>query len=161
MAGLDVDLAFLLNQSSYALAARLGGELSRLGISFRDFCVLMKADETERTQNAVAELAMLDKTTMVSTLDRLEQAGLAERRVSSTDRRARVIAVTPKGKRVLTKAYEVTNGAIDGSLSVLAPKEREIFLQALTKLVEGPLATPSHTRPVRRKNVRAVQADQS
>jgi MarR family transcriptional regulator for hemolysin len=158
MAGLDVDLAFLLNQSSYALAARLGGELSGLGISFRDFCVLMKADETERTQNALAELAMLDKTTMVSTLDGLEKAGLAERRVSDTDRRARVVAVTPKGKRVLAKAYEVTNGAIDGTLSVLQPNERKEFQRSLTKLVEGPLATPSHTRPARRKEVPAVPA---
>lgn len=156
MAGLEVDLAFLLNQSSYAFAAQLGGRLSRLGISVRDFCVLMKAGEEERTQNAVAELAMLDKTTMVATLDGLEKAGLAERTVSRTDRRAKVITLTRKGRRVLAQAYEVAQQMIDETLSVLTTRERETFLTALTKLVEGPLATPSHTQPTRRKRVPAV-----
>ncbi|MEK8105286.1 MarR family winged helix-turn-helix transcriptional regulator [Micromonospora sp. M12] len=41
----------------------------------------------------------MDKTTMVVTLDQLERAGLAERRPVPTDRRARLVAVTPAGRR--------------------------------------------------------------
>jgi len=48
--------------------------------------------EAERTQIQIAELAYLDKTTMVVTVDALEKAGLAQRRQSSTDRRARIVA---------------------------------------------------------------------
>lgn len=155
MSELRVDLAFLLNQSSYAFDAYLGTALSRLGISVREFCVLMKAAEGERTQNAVAEAAMLDKTTMVVTLDGLEHAGLATRKVSSTDRRARVVAITPKGRRVLTKAYAAANEAVDEVLSALTEEDRAAFLRALTLLTDGPLATPSHTRPVRRRQVPA------
>ena len=44
----------------------------------------------------------LDKTTMVVTVDELERAGLAERQASSTDRRARIIKVTPAGRRCRT-----------------------------------------------------------
>ena len=114
-----VDLSFLLNQTSYALSAKLSGALAGLGITVRDYCVLMKAAETERTQNVIAELAGLDKTTMVVTLDGLEHAGLAERRVSSSDRRARVIGVTARGRKVLGRAYAVVAAVYDEVLDPL------------------------------------------
>ncbi|MGH3434798.1 MAG: MarR family winged helix-turn-helix transcriptional regulator [Thermocrispum sp.] len=153
-----VDLAFLLNQAAYAFSAQLGAALADLGITVRDFCVLLKAAEEERTQNVVAELAMLDKTTMVATLDGLERAGLAERRVSSSDRRARMVAVTAKGRRLLDKAVAAVDGAVDDALSVLDPADRDAFLRSLTALTDGPWATPFHvTVPQRRRQVRPAQ----
>lgn len=151
-----VDLSFLLNQASYAFAAQLGGALSGLGLSVREFCVLMKAEPGDRTQNVVAEMAGLDKTTMVAALDGLEGAGLAERRVSPSDRRARVVALTPKGRKLLQKAYVVVEEAMESSLSVLDDATRRTFLEALATLVAGPWATPSHTVPQRRRQPRAV-----
>jgi MarR family transcriptional regulator, transcriptional regulator for hemolysin len=151
------DLSFLLNQAAYAFSAQLGRALGDLGISVREFCVLMKAADGERTQNAVAELAALDKTTMVSTLDSLERAGLAERRVSSADRRARVVGVTPKGRKLLQRAYDRERDLLDESLGQLDPGEREGFVEVLTTLVAGPWATPSHTRSVRRRQARPAR----
>lgn len=158
MTGLKIDLAYLFNQSAYAFSAQLGAELADLGITVRDFCVLMKAEEGEHTQNRVAELAMLDKTTMVATLDGLEKSGLAERRVSSSDRRARVVGVTSKGKRLLAKAYDVYNAFVDERLGALSDEDREVFVRALTTLTDGPLATPSHTQPQRRRQPRPASA---
>lgn len=159
------DLSFLLNQSSYALAAQLGAALADLGITVREYCVLLKAEGEgdaageERTQNVVAELAALDKTTMVVTLDALERAGLAERRISSTDRRARVVAVTAKGRRVLTRAVAVVDEVNAQALDVLHPAARDAFVDALETLTAGPWATPSHTAPAqRRKQVRAASS---
>jgi MarR family transcriptional regulator for hemolysin len=63
----QVDLSYLLNQASYALTAQLGAALEEIGITVREYCVLWKADEAERSQSAIAELAGLDKTTMVVT----------------------------------------------------------------------------------------------
>jgi MarR family transcriptional regulator, transcriptional regulator for hemolysin len=150
-----VDLSFLLNQAAYALAAQLGAALADLGITVREYCVLMKADEQERTQIAIAALAGLDKTTMVVTLDGLERAGYAERRVSTTDRRARVVAVTPEGRRVLHAAYGVVAGVVDRALLDLDEVRRAALVDALEILTAGSLATPSHTAPQRRKQVRA------
>ncbi|MBO0811971.1 MAG: winged helix DNA-binding protein [Microlunatus sp.] len=151
MSGIRLDLAFLLNQTAYAFSARLGTALRGIGVNVREFCVLMKAAEEERTQNAVAELAGLDKTTMVSTLDRLEKAGLAERRVSASDRRARVVAVTAKGRKVLERAYAVYDEVIDQVLGVLEPDARDGFIDALQVLTTSSCASPSHTAPQRRK----------
>src|SRR3954453_5008520 len=46
----------------------------------------------------------IDRSTMVSLIDQLEDAGLATRRTSAKDRRAREIAITPKGRRLLQRA---------------------------------------------------------
>lgn len=151
MTGIRLDLAFLLNQSAYAFSAQLGMALRDLGINVREFCVLMKAAEEERTQNVVAELAMLDKTTMVSTLDALERAGLAERRVSATDRRARVVAVTAKGRKILDRAYEVYDEVIERSLEGLEPAARATFVETLQTLTSTTWASPSHTTTLRRR----------
>jgi len=148
-----VDLSFLLNQASYALAARLGAALDQIGISVREYCVLWKADEQERTQTAIAELAGLDKTTMVGTLDALERAGYAERRVSSTDRRARVVAVTPAGRQVLHRAYGVVGEVVEDVLRDLSEVRRAALIDALEILTLGSLSTPSHTTPQRRRRV--------
>jgi DNA-binding MarR family transcriptional regulator len=148
-----VDLSFLLNQASYALAAQLGAALDQIGISVREYCVLWKAEEQERSQTAIAELAGLDKTTMVGTLDALERAGYAERRVSSTDRRARVVAVTPAGRQVLHRAYGVVGEVIDRVLLDLDEVRRAALVDALEILTLGSLSKPSHTSPQRRRRV--------
>src|SRR5918997_7171224 len=46
----------------------------------------------------------IDRSTMVALIDQLEDAGLAKRRPSATDRRAREVAITAKGRRLLQRA---------------------------------------------------------
>ena len=101
----DVDLMFLLGQASHALETEMTAKLQALGVSPRAHCVLAHAlRRGELTQSQLAEQCALDKTTMVVTIDELERAGLAERRPSSTDRRARIIAVTEAGERIVAEA---------------------------------------------------------
>jgi MarR family transcriptional regulator for hemolysin len=151
-----VDLSFLLNQAAYALEARLGSALAEVGISVRDYCVLMKSAETDRTQNEVAELAGLDKTTMVVTLDRLERAGLVQRRVSELDRRARIVTVTEAGLGVYERARRLVDATNRDVLTALTASDRSAVVRGLTQLTsgEGLLASPSHVAPQRRKQVR-------
>ncbi|CAM5391938.1 MarR family winged helix-turn-helix transcriptional regulator [Streptomyces tanashiensis] len=66
--------------------------------------------EEERTQAQLAEIGHMDKTTMVVTVDALDKAGLAERRPSATDRRARIIAVTEAGAEVAHRSQEIVDG---------------------------------------------------
>jgi MarR family transcriptional regulator, transcriptional regulator for hemolysin len=151
-----VDLSFLLNQAAYALAARLGNALAEVGISVREYCVLMKSAWVERTQNEVAELAGLDKTTMVVTLDRLEKAGLVQRRISDLDRRARIVTVTGDGLAVYDRARRIVDATNHEVLASLGPGDRKGLVRGLSQLTagEGLLAHPPHVAPQRRKQVR-------
>ena len=147
----QVDLAFLLAQASHALNARLAGRLADLGVTPRDHCVLSKACEGDFTQGQLAEKASLDKTTMVVTLDGLEAAGLAERRPSATDRRARIVAVTERGAEVAERSQRIVDDTFAEVLATVPDESRDAFVSALVGLVEGPLASPAHTaHPIRR-----------
>ncbi|HJY65875.1 MAG TPA: MarR family transcriptional regulator, partial [Streptosporangiaceae bacterium] len=88
------DLSFMLAHVSHVLATRMTAAFAEIGITPREYCVLHHATTGELTQIELARLSDLDKTTMVVTLDELEEAGYAERRPSRTDRRARVVVVT-------------------------------------------------------------------
>jgi DNA-binding MarR family transcriptional regulator len=148
----SVDLSMLLNQSGYALTSRLSAALEQVGISVRVYCVLAKAAEGDYTQSQLAELAWMDKTTMVVTLDEMEARGLAERRHSPGDRRVRVIAITAKGRQLLGRADRIVQDLYDGLLADVGPRDRDVFLAVLQRLVAGPLAAPFHLeKPTRRR----------
>ena len=145
-------LCWLLTRASYVLETKLTAALEALGIPPRSHYVLTTAMTGEHTQIELARLIGLDKTTMVVVLDELEAAGLAERRPSKTDRRARVIHVTKAGERLLRKGDELIHEVYDEVLAPLAPRERQAFLDSLGKLVHGSLAEPAEcAQPVRRR----------
>lgn len=153
-----LDLMLLLAQAKHSLETELAEALATIGSTPRIQCVLVKAMEGERSQSQLAELATIDKTTMVVTMDALEREGLAERRPSATDRRARVVAVTEKGRRRAAEGEAIIAGIVDDVLGTLPEAHRAVFVDSLRQLVEegGRLATPVHTvRPLRRRAVRA------
>ncbi|MEU1393499.1 MULTISPECIES: MarR family winged helix-turn-helix transcriptional regulator [unclassified Nonomuraea] len=149
------DLSFLLDHTSHVLRTRMAAALGELGLTARMHCVLVHALEEERTQIQLAEIGDMDKTTMVVTVDALEKAGLAERRPSSTDRRARIIAVTEKGAQVARRSQEIVDGVHAAALGSIPGDEREVLVRALNRLVTGHLETPAEApQPVRRARER-------
>jgi MarR family transcriptional regulator, transcriptional regulator for hemolysin len=150
------NLCWLLSRASYTLTTELTAAFESLGIAPRAHAVLAAAATGEHSQTQLARMVGLDKTTMVVTLDELEATGLAERRPSPTDRRARVIAVTEAGERKLREAEEIADAIRDDVLGTLSEDDRRVFLGALTQLVGGRLAEPVHcAQPVRRRAPRS------
>lgn len=159
-AEIRADLAYLFDKASQSLAARMTAALDEVGITPRGYCVLSKAMPGELTQGELAEIALLDKTTMVVTMDHLEGAGLARRTPSPTDRRARIVETTDEGVRVVGAARSIIDGVFDDVLGVLSPEERTVFLDAMVKLVgaSGPLSGAAQPAgPPRRRSSRTVQ----
>ena len=152
-APLASDLCWLMARTSHALMTELTAALEQSGISPREHSVLVTALTGSYTQTELAKMVGLDKTTMVVTIDDLEAAGLAERRPSQADRRARVIAVTPAGARKVRAAEKVLDRVRDDVLAVLPDDERDVFLRALGRLACGRLSEPvACAQPVRRRN---------
>jgi MarR family transcriptional regulator, transcriptional regulator for hemolysin len=145
------DLSFMLAHASHVLATRMTAAFAEIGITPREYCVLYHAAPAELTQIELARLSDLDKTTMVVTLDELEEAGYAERRPSRTDRRARVVVVTDEGRRLVAAGHEIADRVHAEVLAELPPASRQVFMDSLTHLVTGLLAAPVECeRPVRR-----------
>ncbi|MBT2235701.1 MarR family winged helix-turn-helix transcriptional regulator [Nonomuraea sp. NEAU-A123] len=137
------DLSYLLDHTSHVLRTRMAAALAEIGLTARMHCVLVHALQEERTQIQLAELGDMDKTTMVVTVDALEKAGLAERRPSSTDRRARIIAITEKGAEVAEQSQAIVDGVHQAALDALPDDEAEVLLRAMNRLVKEHLAAPA------------------
>jgi MarR family transcriptional regulator for hemolysin len=154
------DLSFLFDKASQGLTARMNAALAELGITPRGYCVLSKAMPGELTQGELAEIALLDKTTMVVTMDHLEKSGLARREPSPTDRRARIVRTTDAGCEVVERARKIIDGVYAEVLGVLPEPQREALLDALVTLVgqDGPLAAPelAASRPRARRSSRTI-----
>src|SRR3954470_17039169 len=143
------DLTGLLNLAGHILANRLSAALAEVGLTARMQCVLVHALEEERTQIQLAALADLDKTTMVSTVDEMERRGLAERRPSATDRRARIIAVTEKGRLAAEEGQRIVDRVHASALSSLPAAARAALAEALDLLVNDTVAVPGGVRRAR------------
>src|SRR4051794_8358464 len=79
----------------------------------------------------------IDPSTMVALVDTLEGAGLAKRRPSATDRRAREVVITAKGRRQLERARKMVLEVEGEVLRGLSADEREQFLALLRRALES------------------------
>ena len=79
----------------------------------------------------------IDRSTMVALVDQLESAGVAKRRPSATDRRAREVAITPKGRRLLQRARRMISQVEDEVLAGLSAAERRELLTLLRRALES------------------------
>jgi DNA-binding MarR family transcriptional regulator len=150
------NLNWLLAQAHHALGSELAGAFASSGISTRGHSVLGAAMTGAHTQTELAELVGLDKTTMVVTVDELEVAGLARRRPSSTDRRARVIEVTELGEQKFAEGSEIIARIQADVLSSLGEPEGKQLLATLGELVRHRLAEPAACKAaIRRREPRA------
>jgi DNA-binding MarR family transcriptional regulator len=79
----------------------------------------------------------VDPSTMVSLIDQLETAGLAKRRPRPTDRRAREVVITPKGRGVLEQSRRLAMQVEDDVLQGLSRAERRRMLALLRRAVDS------------------------
>ena len=84
----------------------------------------------------------IDRSTMVALIDELEGAGLASRRPSAKDRRAREISITAKGRRRLQRARALIAGVEDEVLAGLTAEERLELTRLLRRALESAPAQP-------------------
>jgi MarR family transcriptional regulator, transcriptional regulator for hemolysin len=146
-----VDVSFLLAHASHVLATRITAAFAEIGITPREYCVLAHAMSGQYTQIELATIADLDKTTMLNSMDYLEREGYAERTPSPTDRRARIIVVTPAGAGLVAQGHQIADRVHGEVLDALPADQRDVLTSALGTLVTGVLADPvTSERPVRR-----------
>jgi MarR family transcriptional regulator for hemolysin len=84
-------------------------------------------------QQELSSAMGVDPSTMVALIDELETSGLAKRRPHPTDRRAREVAITPKGRRALDRARRLAMQVEDEVLRGLTAAERRQLVALLRR----------------------------
>jgi DNA-binding MarR family transcriptional regulator len=117
---------------------RTAAALESIGLTPPLFAVL----NFLRTRDGAIQLEIgsamgIDPSTMVALVDELERAGLAKRRPHPRDRRARVVVITPKGRRTLERGRALAREVEDEVLHGLASAERHQLLQLLRQALSS------------------------
>jgi MarR family transcriptional regulator, lower aerobic nicotinate degradation pathway regulator len=117
---------------------RFAEALEPLGLTTALFALLNVLGTREGAIQQELGAAMgIDPSTMVSLVDQLETAGLARRRPRPTDRRAREVAITAKGRRVLQRARQLAMHEQDEVLRGLSSAERRQLLALLRRALDS------------------------
>jgi DNA-binding MarR family transcriptional regulator len=116
---------------------RIAAALESEGLTPASFGLLNVLGAREGAMQQELGRAMgIDPSTMVALIDDLERAGLAQRRPHPTDRRARVVAITPKGRRALERARGLAAQVEDVVLRGLSAPERRELLGLLRRALD-------------------------
>ena len=107
----DIDLNLLpelvgyqLRLAQIAIFRDFSSTLGELDMTPGLFGVLVIIDANSGlTQNALAKATHLDRSTVVTVIDKLEQRGLVERRAAVPDRRAYALVLTAAGSKLLKR----------------------------------------------------------
>jgi DNA-binding MarR family transcriptional regulator len=130
------DLTFLLHAAADRMSVDLDRAAVEIGLTdVRDWLVLAVLDEgQQRTQLELSRIVCVDKTTLISVLDRLEQQELIVRTVDPSDRRVRIPQITPAGRRVYAKFASARDTAEAQALDGIEPEKRDLLLELLARI---------------------------
>jgi DNA-binding MarR family transcriptional regulator len=125
-------LPVLLRRAWYGLNQAFRRRLVHLGLTPDQFTVLRTLLEAGGiTQRELTQLMSSDANTVASLVERMEHAGLLERKAHETDRRAHRLRLLPAGRRKYEAAREIAVALQWEILAVLPEPRREEFLEHL------------------------------
>ena len=116
----DSCLCLHVQRAARALARRFDDAFRPLGLTNGQFSLMMSLNRPEPPSMAsVASLLAMDRTTLTAALKPLRRRALLNITANSADRRARLMTLTPKGRRLLARAVPIwksTHLAVEGLL---------------------------------------------
>jgi DNA-binding MarR family transcriptional regulator len=132
-------LGYLLKHAQLRLAEASARALAPFDIDGRQLAVLgVLADEFPLSQLEAAGRLGVDRTSMVSLIDGLEDKGLVERHRSRQDRRKNIVELTTAGRRCLQQAEQARGEVERRFLAPLGENEAARLVSALQVLVTTP-----------------------
>src|SRR5258706_1310339 len=131
-------LPLLLRRSWYGLNQAFRRRIAHLGITPDQFTVMRTLLENAGlTQRELTHWMSSDPNTVASLLERMEKAGLVERRAHEKDRRAHCLRLKASGRRKYEEAREIAIRLQTEILSTLPPEMRDQFLRNLDAVAEA------------------------
>jgi len=126
----------LISQLARGMRRRIEQAVEPLGLRPRELHALQHLRERgPSAQQTLVELLGIDATNLIAILNRLEDAGLIERRRDRADRRRAIIALSPQGDQLLTDLDRALRRIDDDVLATLTRSERATLNALLAQAV--------------------------
>ncbi|MDQ6849525.1 MAG: MarR family transcriptional regulator [Actinomycetota bacterium] len=135
----NADLAVVLTGAARVVADRLGAAVERAGVEDMrsSFGFVIRAlAERDRTLTELAELLSVTKQAAIKVVDDMEARGFVQRWADPTDRRTKVLRLTPKAKRVQRAAMTASRQMEHELREDLGTADVTAMRRALLRLLE-------------------------
>jgi DNA-binding MarR family transcriptional regulator len=130
-------LSFYLGKAYQRVTQSAKQRLAPYGVTPVQYALLKVLWEQDAQSGAeLGERLVLDSATMTGLLDRLEQAGLIERKAHATDRRVNRVVLTARGRALQAPLDREMDQMNQDFLSGFSP-EATAFLQDLLATIAG------------------------
>lgn len=128
-------LGFLISDVSRLMRRRFDERARLIGVTRTQWRTLTTLARHEGlNQGSLADLLEVEPITLCRMIDRLEEAGLVERRRDPADRRAWLIYLTAKAGPIITQLRALADTMIEHALDGLDDGEREKMFAALRRI---------------------------
>ncbi|HET8948305.1 MAG TPA: MarR family transcriptional regulator [Candidatus Polarisedimenticolia bacterium] len=128
-------LWLVLWKASRAVEAHAHKSIAAQPIGPSDFAVLEALlHKGPMPVNTIGRKVLLTSGSITTAVDRLAAQGLVERRAHATDRRARVVHLTSRGRRLIAGIFAEHERDMERAASALSPTERATLVHLLKKL---------------------------
>jgi DNA-binding MarR family transcriptional regulator len=112
--------------------------MDETGLSFSQINILMRLVHGKSFGvSDIGEQMGITNAAASQAVDRLVQSGLIERTEDPVDRRAKRLALTPKGRELIEKGLEARGKWIEGLTGALTPEQQNMIISALILLTEA------------------------
>ena len=132
----DSEITWLLHRAAQRMRNATGEQAEKNGLQLRDYIVLSALHKTPNlTQIELGKALGLDKTTLMSQLDRLERTGLVVRRNDPRDRRARIPEITTAGNALRTKVASACASVEAAAVNSFSQDQVQTFRRMLFDII--------------------------
>jgi DNA-binding MarR family transcriptional regulator len=132
MYAMTESLGFLVSDVSRLMRRRFDERARKSGATGPQWRTLKILERHEGlNQGQIAELLEVEPITCCRMIDRLEEAGLVERRRDPADRRAWRIYLTEKARPVLAELHDIAGAMLEAALNGLDAAQREALIASL------------------------------
>lgn len=149
----DTNFGLLVHDVARLMRANFHRRVQPLGLTQAQWRALFHLSRNEGIKQVVlAEILEVQPITLARLVDRLEDAGWAERRPDPSDRRAFRLFVTAKAQPVLERIRELAAETREEAMKGLGRRERKHLLDLLSATKDNLLKTENaaaHMRPRR------------
>jgi MarR family transcriptional regulator, 2-MHQ and catechol-resistance regulon repressor len=135
---LALKLWVVLSRSHTSVSRRADADIARHGLSTGEFAVLEALyHKGPLLLGEVQRKILVSSGGVTYLVDRLEAAGLVERRECAGDRRARYAALTANGEALMQRIFPEHAAAITAATAALTAAEKRQAIELLKKLGHG------------------------
>jgi MarR family 2-MHQ and catechol resistance regulon transcriptional repressor len=109
--------------------------IEEAGLGLTDFAALEALlHKGPLTITEIQGKVLLASGSMTAAVDRLEKKGFIKRGPAASDRRAKVLQLTPEGRRVVEAAFRRHAAELESAMAVLNPSEKRELYALVKKL---------------------------